>query len=1114
MPTQSNSIRNYFKENWGTIVTAVIAVIYVAYYLMAVIPENEETINEHHKNELVEFNERFYQVLKDYANAAENNNVLALKSLITDKKNSIHKSLLGTADNKKELRNSLILLEEVENELNSKECIIIKNIEINSLKNKHYSVEIENTTHFKIDKHCINEDIELTKNVKELLTLKTYTTIQKSDLKKRLLGASDFKEWMISIISSPDSSKKESDFEKTTLLTQNIDALEGDSLRKISSKSGPITFKFSNKRFYKSTFLIKETDISIAIVGAVDNDTFVSESQKLPPAKLILCVVVIILMFISIPLIKPLISSKHEKLSQFDLMKSISCVGILVVILTCYVFSNFLSGSKTESLKKELSVLNDSINLRFTSEVKRFSRAIDTIPHFKNPDIPFLKLRYYYPEFKDYPGLKTFFMMNEEGDITADFDISTSLRKNYSDRDYLKILKTSFNYRSAFSAVFSKHDNQYEAIYVKKDPGTKNVLGVAYNSNLGINVDSLIDFGYLICDSEGKVILHCDSTKNLNENFYKKCGKPKELLNLLNTGKASPFKAEYYNEPYFFYGRKLVYDTLSNPAPIYLFTYKKLNFENDLLFYSSVGGFLIAIAYAFIITLLCFIYSMFFYTGHIPLFSRYHMYWTFPDNSRHKEYSLLRAINYGFCLCVIIMLISGWKHLLYFTFITGINLTFFNFVLLNQRVFLFNDAGTKTKRITLLISLVLTIILSQVLSSLLYGRGYIVFGLSLSLFFHFGYLFVLRNRTNTKKVFGDMFEKNTVPVKSVYVSFLTSFTGFHYLIVPIIITFMVFTIESSFIDSCIFPSKTVNQRGVIHNNNGSDIFNCEALILQNLPLTSPVKKLLDDKGFTTLQSRTDYCRPNLFLTSKKASLYLALAFLFIIALAYSLTRFYSFRFFFFELSEAYRVGFFKTKHPNENRDIIIPPFDLADLEILEKKEKFKEDAYLPVLSNIPDTIIPASLTIDLIVIDNLQQTEKSYHNIWADLTDEEKFTLHDFALDHFVNYKNKANLIKLMHKGLIVPDKLTGRLKLMNYTFKNYVMLNAMNDKAVIDKTELAGKGVYEKWRVPLLILATTVLLLVIYLNKQSFDNFLVVGGSLISAVGLIARFLENYKKP
>jgi hypothetical protein len=153
------------------------------------------------------------------------------------------------------------------------------------------------------------------------------------------------------------------------------------------------------------------------------------------------------------------------------------------------------------------------------------------------------------------------------------------------------------------------------------------------------------------------------------------------------------------------------------------------------------------------------------------------------------------------------------------------------------------------------------------------------------------------------------------------------------------------------------------------------------------------------------------------------------------------------------------------------------------------------------------------LRMDFILNINHKQFCYEYEDIWHSLTEDTQFILFDFAQDHFVNYKNKDTLISLMEMGIIDCHKITGRLKMMSLSFRIFILSKSKREDDFIQKfNDQSKNGTYSKLRFPIIIIAVSALILLMYLNKDSYDQVTLMGGSVVTVLALINKILDANK--
>lgn len=140
-------------------------------------------------------------------------------------------------------------------------------------------------------------------------------------------------------------------------------------------------------------------------------------------------------------------------------------------------------------------------------------------------------------------------------------------------------------------------------------------------------------------------------------------------------------------------------------------------------------------------------------------------------------------------------------------------------------------------------------------------------------------------------------------------------------------------------------------------------------------------------------------------------------------------------------------------------------------------------------------------------INQMQSFNKGYYlAIWNSLTLREKHVVYDLAKNGFANYTNKDKLNRLIRKGLVKVSAKANRIRLLNSSFRNFVL-------TIISKQEVEGfKRIVRKegnWQSVRFLLGTVVLgiLVFIYFADPSFMNKTFgVLGSILAIIGLIAK--------
>ena len=1086
------------KENVAAIITALVVFGLVTNYLINVIPENQAQLDTYNKARLKELELQFKSVLKDYASQLPfnrfeqsiNKNVGKNKSADT-----IYVSELLAHD---------IHITTIGDTLTARDSFFVKEAITYSLD----SVEFKRINGWTLDNNLASP------KVSNLTFL-----ISKNDFIQKLSQATSFPYWLV-YLESTDTLKSHD----RIFLSKDIEHSEVDSLLHYEPKNGINAFEFSGRRYYRKSFDLDGTQFKIVITGAIEQAAFESEARHTDVSLTILCCVLVVILFLIIPLLKPLISSARERLTQFDLITTSGAICTAAVILSVTIFTWYFSKKGTDDLKSELETLHTTIEHSISYELngnlhskELIFNQIDTnrvLPHNSLEDIE----KVYAGQNKTFPEIA--FEMNMQGLMMYDIMHSKSfnVRKNYSDRDYVRKIRSG-EYKKVLSAVFSKYDNKFKTVYAQQEGN--HIRGFAFQpKNIDLKKKLNNDYGYVLCDKEGRVLLHSDSTKRLNENLFSVCRHATEFLELIRGYKLKPFETEYDGTSSLFYGERFDYapDNKAKEAPVYLFTFKKLSFEDDLKTYSIIKGVIISIAFSLLTMGLLLFYSVFFYSGHLSVFSKSHVYWLFPDKSRVHEFRFLTKINFIACIFVLAMLWIYPNHGLFIAFICGINIAFVNFVLLTQRVFIFNKPSHK--RTKYFYTFVFIFVTGLIGSWVLYQTTTAVWALGISVALHLSFLWFLKKERHSVKLV-DI--KHSVKGESYnYSKFLFSIISYHYLLVPAIIVFSIYVNETGrtldFAISLSEKHSTPLQDTTVVLNRDANWYYAETLLNKIAYPSSPSIKILNDIEFDdyhTYDQKQEVAHALLYKAKPKNITWLCLSMVLIGVIIITLTRFFISRFFFNELSElAQKTRERKMLQDHTIPDIVpvFPPFHKHDLKRIERSEIGPLADYI-YPSSISDPGVSQYKKLELIFSKALEVHKRSYAEIWHKLSDDEKFVMYDFAIDCFVNNQNKMHLISLINKGLIINDPVTGRLRVMNFGFRNFVLWYEKKDPSFsIEEMERSIKGTFAKWRLPLVIIAVSVLILVSYLYKEQCDRILIFGGSTISTIALIAKFLNSYK--
>ena len=126
-----------------------------------------------------------------------------------------------------------------------------------------------------------------------------------------------------------------------------------------------------------------------------------------------------------------------------------------------------------------------------------------------------------------------------------------------------------------------------------------------------------------------------------------------------------------------------------------------------------------------------------------------------------------------------------------------------------------------------------------------------------------------------------------------------------------------------------------------------------------------------------------------------------------------------------------------------------------------------------------------------------------YLSLWNTLTREEQYLLYDLAEDGLVNYKNFDSLTKLFLKGLIIKS---GRLYVMNKSFRNFILTEVKKGNPILNDDNRAKDSAWSKFKIPFYIVFVTVMFFLFYTQQDSFNTLATILGGFTASFPLILK--------
>lgn len=905
------------------------------------------------------------------------------------------------------------------------------------------------------------------------------------------------------------------------LLSENVSLQDQDSIWKYRRDNGPLAFKNSSKRYYSDHLSIPGTEMTLLVTAGVGQAFFQSAVRSVNPAILIVSLSLVIILMLSIAFVKPIVSSIRERLEQKDLVSVVFSIGALsaVVVVFCMVFSwdHIVRSNNERDLKKMAAV----IDTNFTKQLSAYNDWI-TLHDIYVKDL----------DNKNFARLETggvfkyldaYFRMDKKGLIISDLNTKKNkLRRTYANRDYFKLLTDkTLKYDTILRAVFSRDDNEYQWIYAVKDKDKAGIHGIAFRPRFS---DSLVmppGTDYIIADKNGDVIMQSNPKKGLYQKLLQQTEDNSVLQNAFSGSGDSSFTMKYQGISYQAYAQLLDINKkqhLGNDLPLYIISIRNLSFVENLSIFTFSNGFLISLAYGFFVILFTLFYSALIHSGSCGFFSRKHFYYLFPDKSRTKEYKLLLIVNIASMLTAAVLSLFAFPSTaLLCCMIIGLNTAFFNLMLLNKKLFL-------PQHITILL---LLLILSITFSLILVKKHY-SFSALLLLFIIHGLIIGLRqwyNRHESEEpLIEDARQNDSSFNRRLYNSFISVILLNHFAIFPFILCSSIYITElndvtswyCSVVHENTSPKKTEDLYVV--DTNGCNCDSLAAIDDSDYAVKMADLHILSRPGskeigkFSMIKAIKKQYLTHISVYKVPIPILLILGFLILAALIYSLINYYGYRFFFYDLMLAYKDS---GQHPkridlplmphlsNENLMALVEDDNSMTTSIDSENAIDTKKAIAAMGNQI--SVLEKETFIMLI---NLKKYD-DYQDIWNEIPQKTRYILFDFARDNFVNYRNKGILIDLMDKQIIDCDTITGRLKIMNPNFREYIVSNSRQDPKFIEEFVAESEGeFFGKLKISIIIIVVSALVLLMYLNKDSYDKVALLGTGISTTLALVHKLL------
>lgn len=176
----------------------------------------------------------------------------------------------------------------------------------------------------------------------------------------------------------------------------------------------------------------------------------------------------------------------------------------------------------------------------------------------------------------------------------------------------------------------------------------------------------------------------------------------------------------------------------------------------------------------------------------------------------------------------------------------------------------------------------------------------------------------------------------------------------------------------------------------------------------------------------------------------------------------------------------------------------------------------KKDPPLSFSAFTNDTIYPNQQKLYQMeeeIVDDINNKEDKYDEIWKNCTEKEKFLLYNMARDGLINYKNTMEIISLIKMDLLIIDK--ERIKPFSRGFRAYILSVCTEDNADmvrIQKKYLENSS-WQLIRMPLMILLIGIAVIIFFTQQYIFDKLLILAGGISTLAPLIISVLGGSKQ-
>jgi len=315
-----------------------------------------------------------------------------------------------------------------------------------------------------------------------------------------------------------------------------------------------------------------------AVCAFLATDKFEQLTRSVPMNVVITLLIVLILLLVVIPLISIGLSGPHERVTRPTMYASLFGIVFGSALLTLLICDGvYLKGEHDAREENKLDSLAAQIKDRAMSEFHRIDSMMDTVESriADKPMLPsvtnlFCKNSTLRKDpdsvmvgedlFQLYPYFDQLYWLDSNAFIIAKWATTSSKHKrtNRKDREYY--IKIKDGRQDWIQPHISRGNAKFMVAYSRRvsarnitSSDTALVMAVDFLPRSLVDVRMPDGYGFIVANSNGQVLFHSTSQRNLHENIFTECGG--DLQSMVRTNSTGTVNTRYWNKNVIMFGR-------------------------------------------------------------------------------------------------------------------------------------------------------------------------------------------------------------------------------------------------------------------------------------------------------------------------------------------------------------------------------------------------------------------------------------------------------------------------------------------------------------------------------------------------------------------------------